>query len=439
MSIMKFLSQALLLLTFFFTSITQISGQEGQDLYSHEHKDMLPELSAIGEHAVGVKTLMAVDQDYVDPFDGSANPRSLKLEIWYPTEDTTGADAIYTNQTRNGTKFSINANALRDAQAADLSDVSVVIISHGYTGYRTIMYYLGEHLASHGYLVVSIDHTDSTNEDVDPKVNPFSGFRSTLINRSRDQQFVLDYISDGRIAQEIFGNSVGIKNAGLIGYSMGGYGAISTVGGCYDFSDDFTKRMIFSVDEEKIKAAQAVFNTCAGGQSPDSYKVDERWKAMIAFAPWGGRDGVISEASINTIKVPSLYISGNQDDVSGYEGIKNQFQQTTSTDSYLLTYVNARHNIAPHPAPQEAWTSEYDFGHYYEPAWSSQTLNRINQHFALAMMDCYLSDDEDACTYLDLPMSSDQPPEGRQLSAPWKGFDHRYGTGMTWDMKKVED
>jgi len=418
-------------------SLSVASGQEAQSVYSiNEHPDMLPELSQPGEAPIGVKTITITNEAYIDPFDGQSKPRSLKLEIWYPSDNQNEVDAIYSNQTRNGTQFSIKGNAVRDGKLKTMTDVSLVVLSHGYTGYRTIMYYLGEHLASHGYLVVSIDHTDSTNEDVDPKTNPFSGFKSTLINRSRDQQYVLDYFSNHANFTKIFGQGITIKNAGVVGYSMGGYGAISTIGGCYDFSDQFTGRMIFSKEEDKIKAAQKVLNTCAGGQPISNFTVDPKWQAMVAFAPWGGEQGVFSDESINKIKVPSLYISGNADDVSGYEGIINQFKQTTAADSYLLTYINARHNIAPHPAPKEAWTSEYDFGHYYEAAWSTQQLNRINQHFTLAMMDCYLRDDSSACEYLELPESSDQPKVDGKQSEVWKGFDHRYATGMTWNISK---
>ncbi len=172
---------------------------------------------------------------------------------------------------------------------------------------------------------------------MDPKTNPFSGFKSTLINRSRDQQFVLDYFSKSENTSKVLGKDLSIKNAGVIGYSMGGYGAINTIGGCYNFNDQFTSRMILTQEEDKIKAAQIVFNTCAAGQSASDYMVDPRWKAMVAFAPWGGQQGVFSDESIRKIQVPSLYISGSLDDVSGYNGVKNQFEQTVSADSYLLT------------------------------------------------------------------------------------------------------
>lgn len=437
-TIMKSTFNAIKVLFLMLLCVSSVYGQNGPELYApFTHPDMLPELSARGESGVGVQTMTITNDDYIDPFDGQTKPRSLKVEVWYPSSMTEGSQALYANQTRQGSPFEITGNAIRDAAPSRLQDISLVVLSHGYTGYRTIMYYLGEHLASHGYLVVGIDHTDSTNEDVDAKKNPFGGFRSTLVNRSRDQQYVLDYFSNAANTLESLGDNVSIKNAGIVGYSMGGYGALNTIGACYNFSDQFTSRMIMTKDEEKIKAAQKALNTCAAGQSPENFKVDPRWQSMIAFAPWGGGQGVFEDGSISKIKVPSLYISGSQDDVSGYNEIKKQFEQTTAADSYLLTYVNARHNIAPHPAPPEAWRSEYDFGHYYEPSWSTLQLNRINEHFALAMMNCYLRSDESACEYLELPESSDQPRVEGKLSEAWKGFDNRYGTGMKWHMNKV--
>ena len=58
------------------------------------------------------------------------------------------------------------------------------------------MFYLAEHLASHGYVVVGIDHKDSTNAEVFDDATRASGFISTLYNRARDQQFLLDYFSN---------------------------------------------------------------------------------------------------------------------------------------------------------------------------------------------------------------------------------------------------
>ena len=65
---------------------------------------------------------------------------------------------------------------------------------------------------------------------------------------------------------------------------------------------------------------------------------------------------------------------------------------------FLLVYENARHNIAPHPAPRIAYQNDTDLGHYYEPSWSTEKLNRINQHFVLAFLNCNLKQQQ--CEYL---------------------------------------
>ena len=91
----------------------------------------------------------------------------------------------------------------------------LVVLSHGYTGYRTLMFYLAEHLASHGYIVAGIDHTDSTNAEINLKTAPFAGFVSTLLNRYRDQQFVLDQL---RREPKLTDDRLDCDKAAAVGY-----------------------------------------------------------------------------------------------------------------------------------------------------------------------------------------------------------------------------
>lgn len=419
-----------------FNASSVIAEQQPQQLYDNaQHADMLPELSPSGNLPVGVRTVTAINAEHVNPFTQQNEPRSLTLEVWYPTTDQNKRSLTsYENELRSGTRFSIKADANRDVAFNNSEQWPLVVLSHGYTGYRTIMYYLGEHLASHGYVVVGIDHTDSTNEDVDFATAPFAGFMSTLLNRSRDQQFVLDYLGDAKKAKSVLGDNSNwyAQKAGVIGYSMGGYGAINTVGACYDFPDALISSFIQSEDKAQIQGMQAVLNSCSAGQYPalGEVKTDPRWQAMMAFAPWGGQHKVFSYESLAATTVPSMIVSGDLDDISIYAGIQDIFAQYKNNNHYMLTYLNARHNIAPHPAPKEAWSAEIDYGHYLEPAWSQTRLNDINKHFSLAMMDCYLAQKPQACAYLQLDGNSNQlKPEGG-LSEPWKGFDNRYSTGM---------
>jgi len=414
-----------------------------EQLYPPLTAEVLPELAAAGNYAVGVKTVQVTDPARFDLQTQAAKPRSLTLEIWYPAAaDATAAFTSYENQSRSGVPFSLQARAMRDVPVLKTGKEKfpLVVLSHGYTGYRTIMFYLGEHLASQGYIVVGIDHTDSTNAEIDLKNAPFAGFVSTLLNRTRDQQFVLEHL---RREPALTDSQLDGTKAAVIGYSMGGFGALSTIGACYDFNPATTAAFTGLKDPTQLTALQQLLNSCAGGQYPAAATSpqtassaqptpDPAWKAAIALAPWGGQHQLFSAASLAAIQVPVLYVAGDLDDVSGYAGMQALFQQTGSSAKYLLTYHNARHNVAPHPAPQVASGSELDVGHYHEPAWSVRTLNEVNKHFALAMLDCHLKQQTARCAYLDLPPSPNQQPVDGKTPATWHGFDHRYATGMSW-------
>lgn len=401
---------------------------EPQSQYAPLTDEVLPELSATGSHRVGVKTL-TIDTG-MQPLDlsGKMKNRTLTLEVWYPG---VGGDesAVYENQTRSGKAFAIRGRAHRDAGIAN-SDTPfpLVVLSHGYTGYRTIMYYLGEHLASHGYIVAGIDHTGSTNADIDMANAPFAGFPNTLLNRSRDQQHTLEVL----VSNSEFKKVIDDNAAGLIGYSMGGYGAVNTVGGCFAFDAPAVTRLTGISDSDAVAAIRAQLNTCAGGKK-ETHDTDPRWKAMIAMAPWGGQFPVFSADAMKKIDVPVLYVGGEHDDISGYNGIRWLYEHTQTTPAYLLTVHNARHNIAAHPAPKEALGSELDLGHYYEPAWRTQSLNEINKHFALAMMNCYVKDISEDCKYLAVRGSSAQAPSEGKTPPPWTGFDNRFALGLTME------
>ncbi len=111
------------------------------------------------------------------------------------------------------------------------------------------------------------------------------------------------------------------------------------------------------------------------------------------------------------------------------------FDNTGSKESKLLTVKNARHNIAPHPAPKEAYGSEFDLGSYIEPAWEVQKLNAINEHFALALMNCHVKALSEYCGYLNVDGSSAQVPVNGKKPEPWKGFDDRWALGLEMQSK----
>jgi predicted dienelactone hydrolase len=271
---------------------------------------------------------------------------------------------------------------------------------------------LTENIASKGYVVVAIDHTESTFRDAAP-------FQSTLLNRSTDILFVIDEITKiGASGKEQFLNElIDSNNTAVIGYSMGGYGALNAAGAAYsEFALNFFKAMTGgskALDARGIDSQEFI----------NSY--DPRIKAVIALAPWGMERGVWNAETLKGLKVPSFFIVGSQDDISGYEkGVKAIYEGAINSERYLLTYKNARHNVAPNPPPTAALKPGLHIDEYYryaEPAWNERRLNNINQHFVTAFLGTHLKK-QDYGKYLKLPENSN--------SETWTGFVPRSSPGM---------
>jgi predicted dienelactone hydrolase len=398
-----------------------------------------PELASHGPHAIGVRTLTAVDPRRVDvvntPATGSVAryDRPLILEVWYPAAPTPGGQALgsYRVITRDpASQATLHGRAIRDASPlTGAAAFPLVIISHGYPGNRYLLSHLAENLATKGYVTVSIDHTDSTYDDQ-------KTFASTLYNRPLDQLFVLREIA--RLASAGSGSflsgRVDVSRTGLVGYSMGGYGVINVIGGG------------FSAASETLTAAPPQRLLAERGAANPRYRqsVDGRIKAAIAIGPWGMQGGFWDAEGLTGIRTPVLFVAGSADDVSGYErGTRAIYQAAVNAHRYLLTFVQANHNAAaPYPAPAEvtAASASSAFSHYADPVWDTARMNNILQHFATAHFDRYLKDDATKASYFDLvPQGKDAvyaiDRDGKQTPTHtyWKGFKRGTAVGLVME------
>lgn len=392
-----------------------------------------PELAVRGEYSVGVRTIDLVDKDRLDILnrkDGNVPKydRSLKVEVWYPAHLEGKKEIEFYDEVMgvNGDTlrplipFQFKGRCLRDAKPfKDNGKFPLLIMSHGYPGSRLIFTYLAENLASKGYVVASIDHLESTYRDR-------AAFESTILNRSLDQLFVLNEMDRlGQDKSNFLAGIVDVENTGLLGYSMGGFGAVNTVGGGYS------------------KMATTWFQNNTGsnalaelrGTDSEVYKksIDPRIKVMVAFAPWGKQLGVWDSTGLAGIEIPSLFVSGSQDDISMYvNGVKSIFERAVNSDRYLLTYLNARHNVAGNPPPVEALEAGLDINEYLrygDSVWDVRRINNINQHFITAFLGAYLKDSK----YLEFL----QLEEESNAAKVWKGFKPRTSVGLKFKYLKA--
>ena len=399
-----------------------------------------PQLAAYGEYKTGVRTLNLVNPGQIDILalnPNQAKPETLPLydrpltaEVWYPahaSSTATASNTIINAYIRDGKKqVALHGKSIRDAKAISTEKgFPLVLVSHGYPGNRFLMAHLAENIASKGYVVVSIDHTDSTYRTKD-------AFASTLVNRPVDQLFVLTQLAHMADDKSSFlFELVDTNNSALIGYSMGGYGALINAGA--------------GISEAAVNSPlSAPFGTLKRHQSGHKPMVDERLKTVVAFAPWGMNYNMFD---LDTVSIPMMLVSGSEDDVSGYEnGVRAIWQGAKNVDRSLLTYMNANHNAgAVMPAPEESYVYNAELGgsvsaHYVDAVWESVRMNNIAQHFVTAWLNKYLKNDTDMQEYLDLVPNSndgvwakDENGNEKNEHTYWKGFGKRTAKGLKFE------
>ncbi len=394
-----------------------------------------PELARFGEFDIGVRTVEITDSgrpDVLNMRNGEETPRydrSLTLEIWYPAQLAAGQTpgTQYQARTRNlAVTATLNGRAVRDADPLSTDNrFPLVIISHGYPGNRYLLSHLGENLASKGYVVASIDHRDSTYEDQ-------QNINSTLYNRAMDQRFVLSAIADfGADSDHFLGGLVDADNTGLIGYSMGGFGAVNNLGAGYsDAGVGFI-----------AAPPNGLLNELAASNPEFAGSLDPRIKAGVPIAPWGMNTNFWDAEGLAGIRVPTLFVAGDADTTSGYEnGIKAIYDGAVNSDRYMLVFKNAGHSAAaPIPLPVEFLDREdtTGAGHYTDPVWDTLRMNNILQHFVTAFLDLHLKGDTDKAAYLDLVEDGADGvyamnPDGqaRANHSYWRGFGPGSAVGL---------
>ena len=256
-----------------------------------------------GRFPVGVRTFEALDP---------ARNRRFPCEIWYPAAaQYAGRDLAAETQDvfsapPGGTPH--KQAAVRDA-AVRPGTYPLIVYSHHSGGHRRAATFLSTHLASHGYVVAALDHSEVVAPELARRNDETGEQRAARIeavvaNRVPDIRFLLDHMLGGSVVAQ--GGSDWNPEAtldpaqiGIVGHSLGGWTVLAT---------------------------------------PD---VDSRIRAVVALAPGGSanpRPGII-RAKLNFAwgrDVPTLYLVADLDTPLPLAGIHELFQRTPATRQMVI-------------------------------------------------------------------------------------------------------
>ncbi len=214
-----------------------------------------------GEYKVGTRIYDLEDKSRNEIYseDENAN-RKIKYQIWYPTDKIDGYNkvkwindgVIVTRQLAKNMHLPafmldhtarINSNSYLDSPISNSLDMyPIVIISHGWKGFRELHTDYAEELASNGFITISIDHTygsqavkfeDDNIAYLDKDALPdFVSSTQYNINSNRlvttygeDVASVLDELVNLNNSDH-FNNKLDLDKVGVIGHSTGGGGDV---------------------------------------------------------------------------------------------------------------------------------------------------------------------------------------------------------------------
>jgi len=216
--------------------------------------DDLPEPA--GPYAVGTQTFTWQDNSREEAFTAeSGDKRRLVVQIWYPAEPTSGQPVTYLPdpESRMGPfakssglpKFLLNhmqwveTNSHEDAPIKTaLTELPLVLFSHGLGGMKNQNSVQMEELASRGYFVAAVDHPydayltifdDGTTADyrsshdgIDSEETFWAARGPQLNTRAKDMSFLLDQIQARKNQGKAIWQNISTDRVGIFGHSFGG-------------------------------------------------------------------------------------------------------------------------------------------------------------------------------------------------------------------------
>ncbi|MGB7665677.1 MAG: dienelactone hydrolase family protein, partial [Candidatus Acidiferrales bacterium] len=253
---------------------------------------------ARGPFPVGVRSIQIRDK---------ARDRLFPCEIWYPAAShRLGQDLSPATQdtfTVPSSDTPRRQAAVRDA-APEPGTYPLILFSHHSAGHRRAATFLTTHLASHGYLVAALDHSEVIAPELARKAGETPGqtaarMQAVIAGRVPDIRFLLDYLL--ALPSSLPEAAIDPSRVGIVGHSFGGWTALAT---------------------------------------PEA---DRRVRAIVALAPGGAsnpRPGILPVTLTFAWNrdVPTLYLVAENDVSLPLAGMYEIFERTPATKRMFILH-----------------------------------------------------------------------------------------------------
>jgi predicted dienelactone hydrolase len=203
----------------------------------------------------------------------------------------------------------------------------VVIVSHGAGGHWDANFAQAQHLASHGYVVLAVEHVGSNTEVLKRSFRLVANLEAMtrdaneVLGRPKDIGFAIDRAGQWNGTHERLRGRLDMAKIGVLGHSFGAYTTLVVAG----------MRPALDWLEPKVGPGHGL-----GPDLRDSR--DSRVTCGVALSPQGPGEPFFVEASYASLRTPLLAISGSADrqQHARPENRRRAFQLWPPGDKYFL-------------------------------------------------------------------------------------------------------
>lgn len=245
-------------------------------------------------------------------------PRPEMTFVWYPAAPGSEARTDWGDPAMRPL-FAPIAVAPEAVLSSESQKYPLVLLSHGHTGVALELMWLGQYLASRGYIVAAVDHHGDSMAEGQVLAQGF------LLRgeRARDLSDIIDKL----LADPAFGAHIDATRIGAAGHSSGGETVIALAGGKFDgkhlqefcdaHSSDLTcqprEAILASLAKlEELKKTDSVVQEAVSREANSVQ--DQRIKGVFAMAPAVGE--AYTKEGLKPIHIPVHILVGEKDRVT---------------------------------------------------------------------------------------------------------------------------
>lgn len=337
-----------------------------------------------GNHWVGF-TQMQID-------DG--NGRVLYASIWYPALNLNSLeeDIAYPFL---GSPLTVAGHALTDAELDfDAAPYPLVLLSHGANGFAYHLAHLGENLASHGFVVMAVEHQEGMM---------VGGFMyQSFISRMEDVSRQIDFAED-LTAEGDWAGFINVEQVGVSGMSFGGYTALAAGGGRIDWDgymawcDANPQLDPLGVCNDMTQNLDTILEMAGWETLPespwDSFS-DSRIDAIAALAPAGR---FIGARGAESISIPTMIVAGTGDTIAIPEPNFYAVYDAMTAPKTKVMLEGANHTFMMFTCDDAPFFVAWELAFVCQDSiWDRERTQDLTNHFVTAFMLAELYGSEDA-------------------------------------------